>query len=119
MITNLKPNQIFVFGSNLGGRHGKGAALLARVKFGAVYGVGEGFTGQTWAFPTLTADLSKVSLDSLLKSRERLYAACKENPTLEFLLTKVGCGLAGFPEELMRDLFSMSPANLVLPSDWV
>jgi hypothetical protein len=121
MITTLEPKQIFVFGSNTAGVHGAGAALQARKQFGAVLGVGEGMTGQTYAFPTLTANLKQVTFGDLIKSRERFYAVARENPDLSFLLTKVGCGLAGFPEALMRGIFlddAERPCNVVLPEDW-
>lgn len=119
MITELQDGEVFVFGSNLSGRHGAGAAKLAREKFGAVYGVGEGLRGKSYAFPTLDFDLEKLPLAELGISRDRLYRTCWAYPKLRFMLTKVGCGLAGYPEELMRELFYFdSPFNLVLPEDW-
>lgn len=118
IITKLKPNQIFVFGSNLAGRHGAGAARQAKLHFGAVYGVGEGLTGQSYAFPTLGRQLEKIPLHWLEQSRDRLYECCFANPEKQFLLTKVGCGLAGYEEAIMRDLFRHPPENLVLPEDW-
>ena len=118
MITELKPNEIFVFGSNLAGRHGAGAARQAREQFGAPMGVGEGLTGRSYAFPTLDENLNRRSMKDLRESRARLYFTCEENPELTFLLTKVGCGLAGYPEADMRALFVNAPANLILPEDW-
>lgn len=117
-ITHLEPNSIFVFGSNLAGRHGKGAALQARKQFGAVYGVGEGLTGQCYAFPTLDGKLRRRLLSELEESRDKLYKSCMDNPSLRFLLTKVGTGLAGESEGTMMRLFSNPPANLILPEDW-
>ena len=119
MIDKLQPNQVFVFGSNLAGRHGAGAAKQAREQFGAVYGVGEGIMRQSYAFPTLDRHFKRVPLQGLMASRDRLYSCCYDNPDKQFLLTKVGCGLAGYEESIMRELFSDSPpANLVLPEDW-
>ncbi len=118
MITKLAPNEIFVFGSNLAGRHGKGAALQALQNFGAVYGVGEGLMGRSYAFPTLDYTLKRRSMDELVLSRGALYRCCLKHSDWCFLLTKVGCGLAGYPEELMRLLFENHPANLVLPEGW-
>jgi hypothetical protein len=118
MITSLAEGQIFVFGANTRGAHGAGAAKQAAKEFGAQYGVREGFTGRCWAFPTLDDNLQKRSRAELERSRDLLYSACEENPELEFLLTKVGCGLAGFSEDFMRGLFTNPPANLVLPEDW-
>lgn len=118
MITKLEKDQVFVFGSNLAGSHAGGAAAQA-VEWGAETGVGEGLTGQTYAFPTLTRGMKKVSRASLKKSVKKLYETCKENPDKEFLLTKVGCGIAGFSEDEIRPLFADAPGNLVLPEDWV
>jgi hypothetical protein len=118
LITRLKPNDIFVFGSNQRGAHGGGAARLAKEKFGAEEGVGEGLTGQSYAFPTLTANFGKVSHASLEASRDRLYASARQNPDKTFLLTKVGCGIAGFTEDEIRPLFKNAPENVILPEDW-
>ena len=118
MITSLKPNQIFVFGSNLAGKHIGGAALQAKEQFGAEEGVGEGLTGQAYAFPTLNEQFEQRSFGELYVSLNELYRVAKENPDKEFLLTKVGCGIAQFPEEQMKDLFSNAPANIIKPDDW-
>jgi len=118
VITKLTPNQIFVFGSNTAGNHAGGAARQAAADFGAEDGVGEGLIGRSYAFPTLNGDLSKRSDQELTHSVELLYAACEEFPELEFLLTKVGCGIAGFTEEHMRSFFQNPPDNLILPEDW-
>lgn len=117
-IKELKPNEIFVFGSNLNGNHSGGAALQAK-QWGAIEGVAEGVQGQTYAFPTLDTNMKKVSKKSLVESKERLYLYAKENPTKTFLVTKVGCGIAGFKEDFMKDIFSgEKPRNIVLPAEW-
>ena len=118
MITALADNEIFVFGSNIAGRHGAGAALQARRQFGAEYGVGEGITGRCYALPTLDYQFRQRTLREVQESRDRLYATCKSLFDRRFLLTKVGCGLAGFPEQIMRALFADPPENLILPEDW-
>jgi hypothetical protein len=118
VITHLQPHEIFAFGSNQRGAHGGGAARLAKDKFGAQEGVGEGLTGQSYAFPTLTANFEKVSRASLEVSRDRLFATARQHPDKTFLLTKVGCGIAGFTEDEIRPLFTNAPANVVLPEDW-
>lgn len=124
MITELKENEVFVFGSNTLGRHGKGAALFAREKFGAIYGIGEGFANKNktvYAFPTRDGRSPKIEtlpLESLKNSRDKLYKCCEENKDKRFLLTKVGTGLAGYTEETMMSLFSNPPENLILPEDW-
>lgn len=118
MITSLADSQIFVFGSNEAGRHGAGAARQAAEEFGAAYGVGEGLTGRCYAFPTLDRRFQKRSLAELKRSRDLLYTTCRACPSLEFLLTKVGCGLAGFSEATIWALFLDAPSNLTLPEDW-
>lgn len=125
-ITNLQPNEIFVFGSNLAGRHGAGAARQAFEQFGAQMGVGEGLTGQCYAFPSLGKRLEKLTIFDLTRSRAKLFDVCMANPDKRFLLTKVGCGLAGYDEADMRALFRavgmqtpfVRPENLILPEDW-
>jgi hypothetical protein len=117
-ITTLEPNEIFVFGSNTAGRHGAGAARQAREVWGAVLGVGEGVTGQCYAFPTLDDQLNQRPIEAIEKSVQLLYSTCEQNADKTFLLTKVGCGLAGYSENTMKNLFTNTPANLILPLDW-
>lgn len=121
MITELKSNEIFVFGSNLAGRHGRGAALTAFQKFGAVQGTGEGLEGQSYAFPTLDETLRKLDEGSLMTSIENLIACAEEHPELTFILTRVGCGLAGFPEVYIKSLFKQFtlPSNIVPYENWL
>ena len=122
MITSLKPNEIFVFGSNTAGRHGRGAALTAKQKFGAVYGVGEGLTGQCYAFPTLDKNLHQRTWKELYQSRDLLYDCCWDNSDKVFLLTEVGTGLAGYSKSDMASLFDTpwrKPANLLPYNDWI
>lgn len=119
MITELKPNEVFVFGSNLAGHHGAGAAKQAHEKFGAVWGIGEGLTGQCYAFPSLGRNIEKRGRQSLEVSRRKFFSVARKHPDKLFLMTKVGCGLAGYPESAMKSLFTQrTPANVVLPSDW-
>ena len=118
LIGKLKSNEVFVFGSNRAGLHAGGAARMAREKFGARQGVGEGLTGQSYAFPTLTEHFEKVSPESLGASRDRLFETARRHPDKTFLLTKVGCGIAGFSEDEIRPLFANAPANVILPDDW-
>ena len=114
----LETNQIFVFGSNLGGRHGAGAAKTALDHFGAVYGMGHGLQGRSYAFPTLDQNLRQ--LDSKLLSRFALtfYHNVADRPWLTFMLTKVGCGLAGYTEQEMKWYFRFAPENVIRPEGW-
>ena len=89
IIKKLKPNQIFVFGSNTQGRHGKGAALCARQSFGAIYGQSHGLQGQSYAI--VTKDLTKsvhpsISVSEIIKQIKDLYLFAIENPELEFII---------------------------------
>lgn len=122
-IDTLDLNEVFVFGSNTAGRHGRGAALIAFQKFGAVQGKGEGLYGKSYALPTLDGNLKQRTYRELSGSVSRFLRYCDRHPELTFYLTKVGCGLAGYPEWFMRGLFveditSNFPANLILPQEW-
>ena len=118
-IKNLKENQVFVFGSNLNGNHAGGAAKQAVDSFGAINGQGEGLQGQSYAFPTLDKRMKKVSIKSLKESKEKLYQCAIENPNKEFLVTKLGCGIAGFKESEIKGIFKgEKPNNIILPAVW-
>ena len=110
-IADLGENEIFVFGSNIHGAHGGGAAWYAHKKFGAEWGVGEGLTGRTYALPTMEG------ISSLKKSVEHFTACAKAHPELIFLVTAVGCGIAGYTPEEVAPLFSEAAAmeNVYLP----
>ena len=113
-------NEVFVFGSNLAGRHGKGAAKFARECYGAVYGVGEGRTGNAYALPTKDGQLRTLPLESIAASLVRFahYARC--HPSELFLLTPIGCGLAGYTREEIRPLVEAAnmPGNVALAAEW-
>lgn len=117
-ITKLKPNQVFVFGSNLAGRHGAGAALTAKKLFGAVQGKGSGLHGQSYALPTKTSDLRQIPMKTLAVFIEQFIQFAIEHPELEFLVTKVGCGLAGHTTMDVGPLFHDMPKNVVLPKEF-
>lgn len=110
-IADLGGNEIFVFGSNIHGAHGGGAAWYAHKKFGAEWGVGEGLTGRTYALPTMEG------ISSLKKAVEHFTACAKAHPELIFLVTAVGCGIAGYTPEEVAPLFSEATAmeNVYLP----
>ncbi len=118
MIKGLKDNQVFIFGSNLAGRHAGGAARQAHEDFRAEWGVGEGLTGKCYAFPTLDENHQKRSDEDLKESVKKLWLTVVANHDKEFLLTKVGCGIAGYSENYMRDLFKGFPKNLIKPENW-
>lgn len=111
-IDSLAENEIFVFGSNLAGMHGGGAARTARLKFGAIPGVGVGPQGQSYAIPTMQggSDTIRPYVDQFIE-----YA--KNNPQKIFLVTRIGCGIAGFRDVEIAPLFKEALAvdNVVLP----
>jgi len=117
-IRHLRDNEIFVFGSNLAGHHYGGAAHTAHTKFGAKWGVGEGITGDCYAFPTLDVAFKKLTDKQLQKAKERLCGYAEKHPEKKFLLTRLGCGIAGYPEEKMQMLFATVPFNIVKPKNW-
>ena len=86
---------IFVFGSNLAGRHGKGAALYARQARGAIYGCGIGPQGQAYAIPTKDHALNTLPLDAITRYASGFLTYARAHPELAFELTPIGCGLAG------------------------
>lgn len=96
---------VFVFGSNLAGRHGKGAALYARQKYGAVYGQGEGRQGNSYAIPTKDKNLSILPLDRIGESVERFLRYAEAHPEEVFEVTRIGTGLAGYDWE--RDILPL------------
>jgi hypothetical protein len=119
-IESLLPNQIFVFGSNLKGAHGAGAARLAEEKFGAVFGQGVGLQGNSYALPTKDYNLSTLHLSEIQPYVDELWQFAKNNQTLQFLITKVGCGLAGYSVEDVAPLFYKFIAldNITLPQEF-
>lgn len=109
---------IFVFGSNLAGRHGKGAALCARNKHGAEYGVGVGRTGNAYAIPTKDERIRTLPLESIAVYVKQFLDYAKAHPELEFQVTKIGCGLAGYQERDIAPMFKDAPLNCQLPDGW-
>ena len=117
-ITKLEKNEVFVFGSNLAGRHGKGAALTASRKFGAIYGQGEGMMGRSYAIPTKDKHLRTLPLDRIECAVRYFLWFARTNPDLRFLLTPIGCGLAGYKPRQIAPMFINAPANVVLPPEF-
>jgi hypothetical protein len=112
-------NKIFVFGSNLAGRHGAGSAKHAKVHYGAKYGVGVGRTGMAYAIPTKDEHLRVLPLEFIRLAVNEFIEYAKLHPELEFEIVKVGCGLAGYKDYQIVPLFKDCPNNCRLPKDWV
>ncbi len=121
-INKLEANEIFVFGSNLAGIHGGGAAFTAKKLFGAELGVGIGLTGKCYALPTKDKHIETMPIYPYI-AREvlNLFFCIKNNPDKVFLITKVGCGLAGYTEEDIAPLFKgfINLPNITLPLEFI
>lgn len=115
-ITSLARNEIFVFGSNLAGRHGGGAAYAAYKKFGAVWGQGVGLFGQSYAIPTMQG-----GVDTIRPYVDEFIQFAKARPELTFYVTRIGCGIAGFRDADIAPLFAAALAlpNVILPRTFV
>ena len=100
-IFKLKDNEIFVFGSNLAGHHGGGAARLAYNRFGAVWGQGVGLQGQSYAIPTMQG-----GVETIKPYVDQFIEFATSHPELTFLVTRIGCGIAGFRDEEIAPLFA-------------
>lgn len=115
-ISTLGPNDVFVFGSNLQGRHAGGAARIAMNRFGAIFGQGVGMQGNSYAIPTMQGGVETIRpyVDEFID-----YA--RSHPDLTFYVTKIGCGIAGFTFEEIAPLFSdaISVSNIRLPKEFV
>ena len=117
-ITELKPNQIFVFGSNMKGRHAGGAARHAVESFGAVEGQGIGMQGQSYAVPTIDEYMIPLPIWAIQKYLKKLRKYAIENPDKEFLLTPVGTGIAGHSLSDIKKTLPKFPANVMLVGEW-
>lgn len=114
-IDDLQENQVFVFGSNLAGMHGGGAARIARLRFGAVMGNGVGMQGRSYAIPTMQG-----GTETIRPYVNDFIAYAKEHPELTFLVTPIGCGIAGFEPEDIAPLFEKASnvENIWLPESF-
>lgn len=117
-LTTLPPGHIFVFGSNLRGVHGAGAARDAVTYFDADLGVGEGLTGRAYALPTKDASIRTLPIDRIAVYARRFMDFAASRPDLTFLLTPVGCGLAGYRAGQIAPLFLGAPGNVVIPAEF-
>ena len=115
-ISELKNNEIFVFGSNLAGAHGGGAARAAYNKFGAVWGEGVGLFGQSYAIPTMQG-----GVETIKPYVDEFICFAKEHCELKFLVTRIGCGIAGFGDSEIAPLFkdAIDVENIILPRSFV
>ena len=115
-ISSLGENEIFVFGSNLAGSHGGGAAWAAFKRFGAIMGQGVGLQGQSYAIPTMQGGVETIKpyVDEFIRFAQ-------SHPEMKFLVTRIGCGIAGFRDEEIAPLFTaaLDVENVILPREFV
>lgn len=109
-----KRRVIFVFGSNVAGKHGKGAALEALTNWGAIYGKGKGIQGNAYAILTKDRRLRPLPLDRIRYYVAQFISYAVRNPKLKFNVTRVGCGLAGYTDKDIAPMFKESPKNCIL-----
>lgn len=109
---------IFVFGSNLAGRHGAGAALWARQHRGAIYGQGEGLQGCSYGIATKDGTLKTRTLSAIYRSVRTFIDFARSRPDLTFQITPIGCGLAGYRHEDIAPMFRDAPENCTLPDEF-
>lgn len=111
-IKSLEPGEVFVFGSNASGAHGGGAARFAYNRFGAVWGQAEGLQGKSYGIDTMSG------LEVFREQAERFVDFAAKHPELRFLVTEVGCGIAGYRAEQVAGFFAGASANVVLPESF-
>jgi hypothetical protein len=114
-ITSLRADEVFVFGSNLAGMHGGGAAYAAFQKFGAVWGCGVGLQGQSYAIPTMQG-----GVETIKPYVDEFIDFALSRPDLFFYVTRIGCGIAGFADAEIAPLFAAARAvpNICLPESF-
>jgi hypothetical protein len=131
-VVNLDENEIFVFGSNEAGIHGAGAARIAFLKFGAEMGLGNGLSGNSYAIPTKDRNVETLPLDKVKSYIDEFIGFVLNHQNLTFYLTKIGCGLAGFTIEEIKNIFwevieeyrtesskeQYLPSNLIIPKEF-
>lgn len=121
MITKLKEDEIFVFGSNEAGRHGAGAAKQA-LKWGAKYGIGFGLQGNTFAIPTKDKNLKILPIEKIKEYVVLFIDFAEKHQEYTFLVTAIGCGLAGYKPEQIGPLFTRintkEICNVIIPPEF-
>lgn len=109
---------IFVFGSNLAGRHGAGAALYARQHHGAILGQGEGLQGDSYGIPTKDENIQTLPLSAIRKHVTDFLNFARARADMTFNVTPIGCGLAGYKPVQIASMFNLAPENVKLPEEF-
>lgn len=110
--------EIFVFGSNLAGRHGKGAALFAKKNHGAIQGQGRGLQGNSYGIPTKDGDLKTLPLSEIRFFIHTFLLFAAANRDMIFNVTPIGCGLAGYRHSDIAPMFAERTENVILPEEF-
>lgn len=116
--TQPQLDQIFVFGSNLAGVHGAGAARAALDLYHAAWGVGVGITGNCYAIPTKDFNIQTMKLSEIVKYVESFVQYTKDNPDMKFFITRIGCGLAGYKDHQIAPMFKGCGDNCSFARQW-
>lgn len=116
--TTPKGEWVWVFGSNLAGRHAKGAAKVAHVTFKAQYGVGKGLTGKAYAIPVKDGHLKLLPLEKIASEVSEFLELARKSTRLAFFINRVGCGLEAYEDKDIAPLFKEAPENCCLPDEW-
>lgn len=119
MFHHLAENSVFVFGSNLRGIHGKGAALTARRCFGAQLGVGEGMTGQSYALPTKESPYLTLPLAIIDQHVQRFLLFAQEHQDKKFVISPIGTKNAGYKDADIAPMFQRLPTNCCVTKSWL
>lgn len=109
---------IFVFGSNLSGIHGAGAAKFARENHGAILGKGTGLQGNSYAIPTKDWQIKTLPLSNIKPFVDEFLVFASQHPEMRFNVTRIGCGLAGYTDKDIAPMFRGAPENCTLPEGW-
>lgn len=110
--------EIFVFGSNLRGVHGAGAAKYALKHHGAVWGNGVGIQGNSYGIPTKSMQITTLPLNQINVFVNEFKDFARAHPEMSFKVTRIGCGLAGYKDEQIAPMFKDAPANCKLDTEW-
>lgn len=118
IIKSLTEDTVFVFGSNLAGTHAGGAAKTALLHFGAIKGVGRGWSGQSYAIPTMNEHLQQMPLSQIQHYIEDFKIYTKNHPKLKYFITSLGCGVAGYKVEEIAPMFKGISKNVIFPASF-
>lgn len=118
IIKALPENTVFVFGSNLAGQHIDGAAKTALTHFGALKGVGRGWSGQSYAIPTINEHLQQMPLSQIQHYIDDFKIYTKNHPKIQYFITSLGCGIAGYKIEEIAPMFRGISRNVIFPQSF-